>query len=302
MTCITLLRRSVAVVGLSLTTPFSTSSMGFKRLADVPSSPGSKPCESRGPDSADWQLRHNHEGLDKVTSANNKEAVNPIVTFPLPSIDPARAGSATNTSRRRSASSGACSSLIAETGQVDPPCHRNPRSERVSQPARFYRLFNSKEVVHRPARSKMAPPRKPAMSSNKCHRPEHTARTCRRMGSGRLSSLYTQDPLQGYRAILLHTYRWETVFPTELRSDARATPAATRSRAPPISAARTTPITRASRGRDHLRSLVLRRRLPRRGTEATRRSQRRRWAHRDGRTRRHLFSAATAPDATDPSG
>ncbi|KXF54097.1 hypothetical protein AXA44_42170 [Rhodococcus sp. SC4] len=107
----------------------------------------------------------------------------------------------------------ACSSLIAETGQVDPPV--NAILERAGLGTRaFYRLFNSKEEL-------IIAVLQDGTTWKTSYIAEQMATTSTPLERIRAwveaaISPYTQDASPGHRAILLHTYRWETMFPNEL--------------------------------------------------------------------------------------
>ncbi|MFI6433527.1 TetR/AcrR family transcriptional regulator [Rhodococcus oryzae] len=144
-----------------------------------------------------------------MTSAD-QEAVNPIATAAVDRLfDRQRDEYLTEAQRLIRA----CSSLIAETGQVDPPVAAILERAGLATRA-FYRLFNSKEEL--------------IIAVLQDGTTTKTSYVIERMSSAstpreRIDAWvravvvpYTQDVLQGYRAILLHTYRWETMFPTEL--------------------------------------------------------------------------------------
>lgn len=112
----------------------------------------------------------------------------------------------------------ACSSLIAETGQVDPPV--NAILERAGLGTRaFYRLFNSKEELII-AVLQDGTTWKTSYIAEQMATASTPLERIRAWVEAAISpytiSPYTQDASPGQRAILLHTYRWETMFPNEL--------------------------------------------------------------------------------------
>ncbi|SED97971.1 DNA-binding transcriptional regulator, AcrR family [Rhodococcus jostii] len=107
----------------------------------------------------------------------------------------------------------ACSSLIAETGQVDPPV--NAILERAGLGTRaFYRLFNSKEELIIAVLQDGTTWKTSYIEEQMATASTPLERI--RAWVGAAIFPYTQDASPGHRAILLHTYRWEMMFPNEL--------------------------------------------------------------------------------------
>lgn len=106
-----------------------------------------------------------------------------------------------------------CSSLIAETGQVDPPV--TSILERAGLGTRaFYRLFKSKEELIIAVLQDGT-----TWKINYIDEQMATATTpLERVTTWVEAAIspHTREDAPGHRAILLHTYRWEMMFPQEL--------------------------------------------------------------------------------------
>ncbi|WP_406231193.1 TetR/AcrR family transcriptional regulator [Nocardia sp. NBC_01009] len=145
----------------------------------------------------------------KVTSMERSRA-NPIATAAIERLFDKHRGEYFAEAQRLIQ---ACSGLIAETGQVDPPV--NAILERAGLGTRaFYRLFNSKEeliiaVLQDGTSWKISYiEEQMAMASTPLERVRAWVEAA--------ISPHTRDASPGHRAILLHTYRWEMMFPNEL--------------------------------------------------------------------------------------
>ncbi|MFE3759105.1 TetR/AcrR family transcriptional regulator [Nocardia tengchongensis] len=145
----------------------------------------------------------------KVMSAEQSHA-NPIATAAIERVFDKQRGEYRAEAQRLIQ---ACSGLIAETGQVDPSV--NSILERSGLGTRaFYRLFNSKEeliiaVLQDGTNWKMG------FIDEQMAKAGTPLERVRAWIEAALSP-YVLDTAPGHRAILLHTYRWEMMFPTEL--------------------------------------------------------------------------------------
>ncbi|MRH92343.1 TetR family transcriptional regulator [Nocardia sp. SYP-A9097] len=145
----------------------------------------------------------------KVTSAEQSRT-NPIATAAIERVFDKHRGEYLAEAQRLIQ---ACSGLIAETGQVDPSV--NSILERSGLGTRaFYRLFNSKEeliiaVLQDGTNWKMGQiEEQMAQAGTPLERVRAWVEAA--------ISPYFRDTAPGHRAILLHTYRWEMMFPTEI--------------------------------------------------------------------------------------
>lgn len=145
----------------------------------------------------------------KVTSAEQSRA-NPIATAAIERVFDKHRGEYFAEAQRLIQ---ACSGLIAETGQVDPSV--NSILERSGLGTRaFYRLFSSKEeliiaVLQEGTTWKMS------YIEERLAKAGTPLERVRAWVEAAISP-YVLDASPGHRAILLHTYRWEMMFPTEL--------------------------------------------------------------------------------------